>query len=75
MGRPALRLATAFLFVLAAAAIAGAETRDPFEAMQVLRPASSVPTPSVVFQALDGRPARLGEFLGQPVVLTFFTTW
>ena len=75
MGRPALSLAGAFLFVLAAAAIAGAETRDPFEAMQVLRPASTVPAPDVVFRALDGRPARLSDFLGQPVVLTFFPTW
>ena len=75
MGRPALSLAKVFLFVLAVAAIAGAETRDPFEAMQVLRPASSVPGPDVVFRALDGRPARLSEFRGQPVVLTFFTTW
>jgi len=26
-------------------------------------------------RTLDGRPARAGDFRGQPVLLTFFTTW
>jgi peroxiredoxin len=43
--------------------------------MQALRLVTPVPAPDVAFRALDGRPARLSELRGRPVLLTFFTTW
>ena len=77
MGRAALTVAGA-LVLLASAWTAGALAAgagDPLEAMTALRPPATVPAPDVVFRTLDGRPARAGDFHGQPVVLTFFTTW
>ena len=77
MGRTALTVACALVLVASAwtAAAPAAGAGDPFEAMQALRPPAPVPAPDVVFRTLDGRVARTGDFRGQPVVLTFFTTW
>jgi len=48
---------------------------DPFDAMGVLRPATSVTAPDVVFATLDGREARIQDLRGKAVLLGFFTTW
>ncbi len=73
MGRAALTVAGALGLLASAWTAAGAG--DPFEAMGVLRPVPPVRAPGVVFRALDGRPVRVSDFRGQPVILTFFTTW
>jgi cytochrome oxidase Cu insertion factor (SCO1/SenC/PrrC family) len=76
VGRSALTLAAATVLLLSALGGAPtAEERDPFAHMQALRLVSPVPAPEVAFRALDGRPARLSELRGRPVLLTFFTTW
>lgn len=76
MGRAALTVACALVLLASAwPATPAAGASDPFEAMKALRPPAPVPAPDVVFRTLDGRPARTGDFRGQPVVLTFFTTW
>ena len=77
MARSALTRAGAALVValtVTPAPGAGRE-RDPLEGMHAVRLDAPAPVPDVAFRALDGRPARLGEFTGRPVVLTFFTTW
>ena len=51
------------------------QERDPFEAMQALRVVNPLPAPDIAFRTLDGRPARLSQLRGRPVLLTFFTTW
>jgi cytochrome oxidase Cu insertion factor (SCO1/SenC/PrrC family) len=76
VGRPALTLAAATILLLSAMGVAPtAQERDPFAHMQALRLVTPVPAPDVAFRALDGRPARLSELRGRPVLLTFFTTW
>ena len=77
MGRTALTVACALVLVASAwtAAAPAAGAGDPFEAMGVLRPVPPLQAPGVVFRTLDGRPVRVSDFRGQPVVLTFFTTW
>lgn len=73
MGRAALTVAGALGLLASAWTAAGAG--DPLETMGVLRAAPPVQAPRVVFRTLDGRPVRVSDFPGQPVVLTFFTTW
>jgi cytochrome oxidase Cu insertion factor (SCO1/SenC/PrrC family) len=75
VGRAALTVAGLVLLASTWPATPAASAGDPFEAMNALRPSAPVPAPDVVFRTLDGRPARTGDFRGQPVVLTFFTTW
>lgn len=76
MGRAALTVAGALVLVASAwPAARAAGASDPFDVMQALRPPAPVPAPDVVFRTLDGRVARTGDLRGQPVVLTFFTTW
>jgi len=76
VGRAALTVAGALILLASWTGTAPAVgASDPFEAMGVLRPASPVQAPGVVFRTLDGRPVRVGDFPGQPVVITFFTTW
>jgi cytochrome oxidase Cu insertion factor (SCO1/SenC/PrrC family) len=71
-----LTLAAATVALLSATGVAPrAQERDPFEPMQALRLVSPAPAPDVAFRALDGRPARLSELRGRPILLTFFTTW
>ena len=48
---------------------------DPLQAMSAVAVVPPAPAPDVVFQTLDGQPARLDGLRGQPVLLTFFTTW
>jgi cytochrome oxidase Cu insertion factor (SCO1/SenC/PrrC family) len=72
--RPALRLALAVGLTGAAAGGTAAAGTDPFEAMQVQRPAEPVPAPDLAFTALDGRPVRLSALRGKVVLLGFFTT-
>jgi cytochrome oxidase Cu insertion factor (SCO1/SenC/PrrC family) len=47
----------------------------PFTDMSALPVTPPAPAPDVTFHSLDGRPLRLAEFRGRPVLLTFFTTW
>ena len=68
-------LALVLLVASPAVLTAGAADRDPLQAMSALRVAPPAAAPDVAFQTLDGRPARLDAFRGQPIVLTFFTTW
>lgn len=77
MGRAALTVAGALVLLASAwtTAAPAAGAGDPLEAMGVLRAAPPVQAPRVVFRTLDGRPVRVSDFPGQPVVLTFFTTW
>ena len=49
--------------------------RDALAAMGALRVAPPVPAPDVTFETLEGAPARLDQFRGRGLVLTFFTTW
>ena len=70
------RSAALALLVLVLTGVAAAgESRDPFEALLVLRPKAPEPAPDVSFTSLEGRPVRLGSLGGRPVLLSFFTTW
>lgn len=76
MGRAALRLTSAALFLIAAVPLfaqAGA-SKDPFDALGVHQPAEPFPAPDLTFRTLDGREARLDELRGKVVLLGFFTT-
>ena len=76
MGRRALiARGLAALLIVAAAGPGAANADDPLTALGVLRPARAAPAPDPAFRALDGREMRLTQLRGQPVVLTFFTTW
>jgi hypothetical protein len=76
MGRLALTPAVVTVLLLSTMGAAPpAQGPDPFEQMRALRLINPVRAPDVVFHTLEGRPARLSEFLGRPVLLTFFTTW
>ena len=71
-----MKAVTAVALVLAAGvSLSTAAEPDPLQAMSALRVVPPAAAPDVVFHTLDGRPARLDVFRGQPVVLTFFTTW
>jgi len=65
----------AALLIVAAAGPGAAAAADPLTALGVLRPAKAAPAADPAFRALDGREMRLTQLRGQPVVLTFFTTW
>jgi cytochrome oxidase Cu insertion factor (SCO1/SenC/PrrC family) len=74
MGRATLSLALALGLTGATVGGTGAAGPDPFEAMQVQRPAEPVAAPDLAFTALDGRPVRLSALRGKVVLLGFFTT-
>jgi cytochrome oxidase Cu insertion factor (SCO1/SenC/PrrC family) len=68
-------LGVGLLVAIGTTGLAAGDADEPFEAMRALRPAHPLPASDITFQALDGRPARLGDLRGRPVLLTFFTTW
>lgn len=69
-----LGLAGALLLLTASPEGVVGQSRDPFEAMGVERPAKPFPAPDLAFTALDGRVARLGDLRGKVVLLGFFTS-
>lgn len=77
MERSALRTTglLALLIVPLTVAAHADQQKDPFEAMAVLRSATPTPAPDLPFRSLDGRPVRLSDLRGKPVLLGFFTTW
>jgi cytochrome oxidase Cu insertion factor (SCO1/SenC/PrrC family) len=76
VGRRALSaLALGLLLAAGADADPATEASALLQAMEALPAAPRAPAPDVVFQTLEGKRARLADFRGRPVVLTFFTTW
>ena len=75
MGTSTLIGLAALAFFAVDAGLVRAQAPDLLAAMAALRSTAPTPAPDVVFRTLDGRPARLAELRGQPVLLTFFTTW
>ena len=75
MARGALSLVVLVSVVLAALAgraSAGA-AKDPFEAMNVERPAQPLAAPDVRFASMEAREVTLAALRGKVVLLGFFT--
>jgi len=69
-------VAVVALLIVARPGIAPAgQAPDLFAAMEVLRTGTPIPVPDMAFRTLDGRPTRVSDLRGRPVVFTFFTTW
>ena len=71
----ALSVAVALAFAISLARAPASSADDVFQAMAVLRPAAPEPAPDIAFVALDGRPVRVTDLRGKPVLLGFFATW
>ncbi len=74
-GGDALSIALALALAVSVAGARAARADDVFQAMAVLRPAAPEPAPEVEFVSLEGRPVRLTDLRGKPVLLGFFATW
>ena len=54
---------------------AGSAWADPFEQLGVARPRTVKPAPDFELKDIYGKPVRLSQFKGKPILINFWATW